>query len=217
MAAIRPAVLLRALAHRSDPQHRVDASRRVQALQILDTEQLLRPGYSYRFVPIDADRAGMLSAGGEVIEAPWLVPQSGTLTAIACGVATVGEPIEACVRKLFERRQPALALALDSLGNELLVALSRLMQDRMLTAARRRGLTMAGELRPGDSGLDIGAQRAVLGLAGAASIGVGVNGGGVMSPMKSVSMVLGVGVGLPRANWSRCDQCPTRPKCRMAA
>jgi hypothetical protein len=38
-----------------------------------------------------------------------------------------------------------------------------------------------------------------------------------MHPLKSTSMVLGVGLELPPARWSRCDPCPNRPRCKIAA
>ena len=106
-------------------------------------------------------------------------------------------------------------MALDELGNELVFAVSRRAQDRMLADAARRKLCMAGELRPGDPGLALDAQAAVLRLAQAENIGVRLGRGGLMHPVKSCSMVMGVGIDLPPVQWSRCDQCPTRDKCRV--
>jgi hypothetical protein len=40
--------------------------------------------------------------------------------------------------------------------------------------------------------------------------------GQVLHPLKSISMVLGIGIDLPPARWSRCDDCPSAPKCRMS-
>jgi hypothetical protein len=102
------------------------------------------------------------------------------------------------------------------LGNELLFTLSRRLQDRIVTEARKTQLTAAGELRPGDPGLSLKAQPAVLRLADAASIGVSVTQGQLLRPIKSMSMVLGIGVDLPPARWSRCDDCPSASKCRMS-
>jgi hypothetical protein len=53
-------------------------------------------------------------------------------------------------------------------------------------------------------------------LAGAESIGVSVTQGQVLHPLKSMSMVLGIGIDLPPACWSRCDDCPSALKCRMS-
>jgi hypothetical protein len=37
----------------------------------------------------------------------------------------------------------------------------------------------------------------------------------MMSPLKSTSMVLGVGIALPQTQWSRCDSCPSRDRCSI--
>jgi hypothetical protein len=57
----------------------------------------------------------------------------------------------------------------------------------------------------------------VLRLAQAATIGVTVNERMLMHPHKTTSMVLGVGIDLPPAKWSRCDECPKRAQCRAVA
>ena len=38
-----------------------------------------------------------------------------------------------------------------------------------------------------------------------------------MYSLKSASMVLGVGIDLPPALWSRCDDCPQRDQCKAVA
>lgn len=187
---------------------------RADALALLRSEALLDPAYCYCIVPLDAPPADLMRAGGETLHAPQLLPPSGTLTALACAVCTLGPGIEQRVRALFGERRASLAMALDELANELLFAVSRRAQDRLHADVTRRGLTLAGELRAGDPGLAIEAQPAVLRLAQAATIGVVVNERLLMHPHKSTSMVLGVGIALPPAQWSRCDECPKRAKCR---
>ncbi len=192
--------------------------RRQEALELARAENLVDPAYSYCIVPLDAPAADWLHAGGEALHAPRLLPESGQLTGLACAVCTVGTRLEQRVGTLFAERRTSLALALDELGNELLFAVSRRAQDRLLADATRRGLRMAGELRAGDPGLALEAQAAVLRLAKAELIGVSVvNAGHLMHPLKSTSMVLGVGIDLPPANWSRCDECPRRNQCKLVA
>lgn len=188
---------------------------RQMALAVAREPGLVDAAYSYCIVPLDAPPADWLLAGGERLHAPWLLPESGTLTAIACGVCTLGPAFEQRISKLFAARQASLAMALDELGNELVFAVSRRAQDRMLADTRRRKLCMAGELRPGDPGLALDTQGAVLRLAQAENIGVTLGTGGLMHPVKSCSMVMGVGIELPPVQWSRCDQCPTRDKCKV--
>jgi hypothetical protein len=190
---------------------------RAQVLAMAREEALVHAAYSYRIVPLEAPAAPLLHAGGETLEAPWLLPASGQLTAVACGVCTLGPALERRVSELFGQRRASLAMALDELGNELLFDISRRAQDRIQAEAGRSGLCMSGELRAGDPGLALEAQAAVLRLADAASIGIHLSEGILMHPMKSTSMVMGVGVDLPASTWSRCDSCRTRDKCGVRA
>lgn len=192
--------------------------RRREVLELARAEELADPAYSYRIVPLEAPAADWLYAGGEALYAPRLLPESGQLTGLACVVCTLGKRLEQRIGVLFAERRASLALALNELGNELLFAVSRRAQDRLLADATRRGLCLAGELRAGDPGLALEAQAAVLRLAQAELIGVRVvSEGHLMHPLKSISMVLGVGIDLPPVNWSRCDECLRRDQCKIVA
>ena len=184
---------------------------RAQALAMAREESLIDASYSYRIVDLQAPAAPVLRAGGESLEAPWLLPASGQLTALACGVCTLGLALERRVSELFAQRRASLAMALDELGNELLFEISRHAQDRIQAEVGRRGLSMSGELRAGDPGLALEAQGAVLRLACADSIGISLSEGFVMNPLKSTSM--GVGIALPASAWTRCDTCKSRATC----
>jgi hypothetical protein len=189
---------------------------RLAALDLVERDELLDPAYSYRIVPLDEAPDRALRAGGETLDALRLVPTSGRLTAVASAVCTLGHGLEQRTNELCARRQMSLALALDELGNDLLFALSRRVQDRIVAEAQKQGLSAAGELRAGDPGLPLTAQAAVQRLAGAAAIGVSVTPGQVMHPLKSMSMLLGIGIDLPPARWSRCDDCPSAQRCKMS-
>jgi hypothetical protein len=189
---------------------------RRDAIDLVERENLLNAAYCYRIVPLDEPPSDMLRAGGEALDALRLVPESGQLTAVAVGICTLGPALERRTTALFAERRNSLALALDGLGNELLFALSRRVQDRIVSEARKAQLTAAGELRAGDPGLPLAAQSAMQRLAGAESIGVSVTQGQVLRPLKSMSMLLGIGIDLPPARWSRCDDCPSALKCRMS-
>jgi hypothetical protein len=213
MPTLPVAPLLREVAGR--PAMRARSRYREEALALLESEALAEPAFVFALANLDASPGETLSAGGERFYAPKLLPQSGELTTLACGVATIGPRLEARVGSLFRERSMSLALALDEVANDLLFAVSRRLQDRMLLTARKRGLTMAGELRPGDPGLSLNAQGGLLRLAGAADIGVTLSSGHMLQPMKSVSMMLGAGLDLPPVRWSRCDECSSRASCKI--
>lgn len=218
MPTVGSNILLRAIAAspcavESFPQR---ARFRCEALDLIERENLLAAAFCYRIVPLDELPSTCLRAGGEALDAMRLVPESGQLTAVAAAVCTLGPALEHRTTALFAERRTSLALALDGVGNELLFALSRRLQDRIVVEARKTQLTAAGELQPGDPGLSLKAQPAVLRLAGADTIGVRVTQGQLLHPLKSMSMVLGIGLDLPPARWSRCDDCPSALKCRMS-
>jgi hypothetical protein len=154
---------------------------RDEAMALIEIELLADPAFSFSIVDLEGPVAETLRAGGESFYAPLLLPPSGQLTALACGVATVGRRLEKRIGLLFRER--SMSLALDEAANDLLHAVSRRLQDRMLLTARKSGLTLAGELRPGDPGLALSAQSSVLRLAGADSIGVAVFGGHMLNPI----------------------------------
>jgi hypothetical protein len=190
---------------------------RAEAIAMVRDDALLQARASWRIVPLEGEpgAAGRLCIDGRFIDAPWLVPDAGRLSGVACAVATIGDALEHRVGELFAQRRASLAVALDGLGNELLFALSRRVQDRMLAQAQREGLTVAGELRAGDPGLQLSAQETVLDLAGAADVGVALTRTMMMNPTKSTSIVQGVGHDLPVQRWSRCDHCASRARCAL--
>lgn len=189
---------------------------RAQALELAAAEGLGQASFAFRIQPLKQPPGQALQVGDEWLEAPWLIPASGALTDLACGVCTLGSELEERVRSLFSNGRRALALALDSLGNEMLFEASRRMHHRMLAETSRRGLSLSGELRSGDPGLALDTQAAVLRLADAGAVSVTASEGAVMHPLKSTSAIFGVGIDLPAARWSRCDNCKFTAKCGIA-
>jgi hypothetical protein len=189
---------------------------RTRAIELAAAEGLGLASYACRIVAIDDIDDGSLRIGHETLFAPWLVPDTGALTAIGIGLATLGPRLEQRVTGLFGERQAALALALDQLGTELLFATSARLEVRLRAAARKDALDVSGELHPGDPGLALAAQQSVLRLMEPSTLGIRLHNGHLLYPLKSMSVIFGVGIGLPVAQWSRCDLCPSRAKCSKA-
>jgi hypothetical protein len=187
-----------------------------RAIELIKAEDLLEASYSYNIVSLDRSADGpRLQAGGETLEASRLLPESGQLMAIGCGVYTLGPRFEARISELFQQRQAALAVVLDDIGTELLFAMGRRIQDRMLSECYRKRLSMGAELHAGDPGLELDTQAAVLRLAEGSKIGVALHRGQLITPLKSGSVVFAVGRNLPEVAWSRCDSCPSKKKCNF--
>jgi hypothetical protein len=200
------------------PPSAARARLRSAALALVRSEALATGGaWSYAFADVAGPAGTLLCDEGRGPRVPWADPPSGRLTGVACYVCTLGPALPARVHELFASRERALAVGLDELGNELLFALARRVEDRILVDARRRGLTMSGELRAGDPGLGLTAQPLVLRLAGADAVGVTLSSKLLMCPEKSTSAVLGIGIDLPPTEWSRCDECRSRERCAHRA
>ncbi len=226
MPAIRGVDLQRELADNPPAGlSRAGARLREQAIELMLAEELVEASYSCEIVPLDrpppsaAERdgaaAGTLHCGGTTLHAPRLLPASGQLTALGCGVCTLGARLGERAGALFAERRAALAVALDELGSEMLFALGRRIQDRMLSECYRKRLGMGAELHAGDPGLGLEAHAAVLQLSRAERIGVGLHRGGLLTPLKSSSVVFAVGRDLPQVSWSRCESCPSRARCNF--
>jgi hypothetical protein len=92
----------------------------------------------------------------------------------------------------------------------MVIEVSRRLQNVTPALVGKRGLTIAGELRPGDAGLAAEAPPAVLGHFGAERIGVDCRQGLTLPPRRSASVVCGAGRDLSTTNRSRCDDCRRR-------
>jgi hypothetical protein len=186
---------------------------RDDAIALIAAEGLVEACYSYNIVAIERAVGGVFHAGGETIEAPRLLPESGELTALGCGVCTLGPRLESRVSALFMEKRASLAVTVNEVANAMLFALGRRIQDRMLSECYRKRLTMGTELHAGDPGLELEAQAAVLRLAEAEKIGINLHRGQLLTPLKSASVVFAVGRNLPETSWSRCESCPSGAKC----
>ncbi len=177
---------------------------REKAMAMLHDEALLDTAHSFDIVPLAGEIEGnCLRVGSEILPMPERLPRKGVMTAFACGAYTLGPRLEARVRELFSEKRAALALALDALGNELLLALGRRMRSDLLASVRSQGLILGQRLRVGESEFDLPAQAAVLRLAGAGEIGIDLHRVNLFKPQKSEIAVFAVGRKLPKLSLAR--------------
>jgi hypothetical protein len=189
---------------------------RCKALDMVAEEALAVPIATYTNIPVQGVREEMLDLGQFTLDAPELAAIFSKLASVVAVVCTLGPTFEARVSALFEERKYSLALALDELGNELLFYTARLASLLIRKEARRQGLSASNFLSPGDEGLSLDQQAMVVSMAGGESRGVSVMKLGMLSPVKSLSMVAGIGSGLSAQPLrKRCDTCTSRERCRM--
>lgn len=187
-----------------------------KARAMIRQEPLVAPASAWRIVPVRGIRGDTLELDGVRLSIAAFAEHGDKLKAVAAAACTLGPALEARITELFRLRQPSLALALDSIGTDRLFRLADQVCARIQREAKRTGLEMGGEINPGDAGLGLEAQRHVLALAGAGHSGISITGRSMLSPVKSLSMLVALGRGLkPRRASTRCLSCPSRDRCAI--
>jgi hypothetical protein len=187
---------------------------RLEALAMIEKENLITPLGIFRFLRICEVRDGWFYfEEGLSLHAPALAPLSSQLrgvTAIAC---TLGPAFDSQVSSLCADRRLSLSLALDVLGNELLMYISCLVARKSHGLVRQWGPTVGGTLTPVETDLPLDQQMTVLTMAGGECIGITVK-NDVPSPVKSRAFIMGVGDGLSKQLARlNCEDCFARGQC----
>lgn len=209
------AYTLRRLAARPCPACS-NARARDEALEMMARETLARPAFGYRIVSVEAVRGDTVVVEGVALDAPALVAEKGELKAVVAAACTLGSAVQERISALFATRRRSLALAMDTLANELLFRLADRAFATIRREARRSGLCIGIEGNPGDPGVPLAQQARVLALAGAAQIGIRSTDAGVLSPTKSLSFFVALGPNSGgRAAQGRCKRCDSRDRCTV--
>jgi hypothetical protein len=171
-------------------------------------ETLVRPRLVYR-----AERAAIvgpdeIAAGGERLRIPAIGRLWGPIEAVGAAIVTVGDAIEERIRTLFEARELPLAVMLDSVGSAAVESLAEYANDLLCQWALPAGLRVTNRISPGYAGWDTAGQQALFRLCPGEPIGVTLNDACFMTPVKTISFLVGVG---PEARvdhyFTQCRRC----------
>ncbi len=181
---------------------------------IAEGQSWIRPEVAYRILKIQEVRPALviLANGMELRGSGVAQKLAGAEFAIA-GVATVGAQIE---RQILEatKADPTYALALDGYATAAVGALIIEFRRYFADLAEGGQLTTTTPLYPGTNEWELArAQTELFSLVNAAAIGVKLTASFLMTPCKSVSMVMGAGVKMPSAR-EPCEECGASSTCR---
>ena len=179
--------------------------------------RLFRPAMAYRTWPVAETGPDWmrLECGARFTGAPDLAGRLGGATEVTAIVSTIGAGLDRAVAELFARKKALRALVLEEIGIAALYNFTDAIVSFIGVRATARGLEASSPIHPGNAGFDLSQQALVFELAAADRAGVRLATSGMMDPVKSVSMVVGLGERMPR--WSRfeeCDSCKARQTCR---
>jgi len=191
---------------------------RSEAVAMVEEETLAAPAFTYRTLPVREVRGELLDFGDLALRAPGLAAFSSQLTGVTAVACTLGPALEARISALCAGRKLSLALALDEVGNDLLFYTARHATLLIRGETRRRGLSAGITLSPGCRDLPLDQQATVIAMAGGERLGITVTEKGMLFPVKSRTLVVGIGSGLTAPPLRRrCDTCSSRDKCSYRA
>ena len=176
---------------------------------------LLEPAIAYKLYAIDAVCHDQLSLGdnrtlhGRLLPSVFLEAQE--LAAIVC---TIGPRLENETAGYFRNKDPLRGILLDSIGSAAVDALVHEIRIFITNKASSYGFQASSPLSPGMPGLPISEQRRVFELVPTRKIGVKLTSTGMMVPLKSTSMVIGIGSQMK--TWTQaevCARCGTKETC----
>ena len=170
----------------------------LETLKNIEQGSLLSPAVAYEIFPVekiinevDTPIASLISGAREV----------------AAAVCTIGNNLEMRVKNYIDINEPLSALIMDGIGSAAVDILSEKACNIIASAASSRGYMAGSPISPGMQGLPITNQKHLFDLIPAGEIGVTLTDSGTMIPLKSVSMIMGLGFEMKR--WKRVEVCAT--------
>ncbi len=171
-------------------------------------ERLMAPRMVYRSVAVAAQSAHLIEVEGERLHIPEIGRLWGPLLAVGAAICTAGDPIESRVQTLFDQREFPLAVMLDSVGSAAAESLAEHANDPLCQHALPEGLKVTNRISPGYAGWDTAEQAKLFRLCPGTPAGVTLNGACCMTPVKSISLLVGIG---PEARvdhyFTQCRRC----------
>jgi hypothetical protein len=205
--AIDPAEVLRFQGYKRDGEAPPPDVRTLLEEALAEGRRLMAPCAVARWAPVTGGDADALVVEDEPLTIPRIGERWGPLERVAVAVCTIGEALEARVGALWEARELPLAAMLDSVGSGAVESLAEYVND-VLCQQGLPGLRVTNRISPGYGDWDVVEQRRIFRLCDAGAIGVHLNEACVMTPGKSISLMVGAGVAARVDHYfSQCARC----------
>lgn len=186
-----------------------------ELLAAIDYLHLLEPAIAYELYPISEARHAQLCLGGGAVLRGGLLPSLlASALELAIAICTIGPRLEEKVADYFAQNELLRAILLSGIGSAAVDALAQEACQLIQREGATRGYDASSPLSPGMPGFPLSQQRQLFRLAPAEQIGVCLNSSAMMVPGKSMSMVIGLGLGMPI--WTQaevCEHCSLKDTC----
>lgn len=182
---------------------------------IVEVEQLVQPVACWDFFAIDKIlHEKLVLAGGARLGGGPVVQVVAGAAELIVAVCTIGPAVDRLIDLAQKERQLFRMMILHELGAWAVDIVRqewcRLLEDEL----QAKGLRVSAPLSPGESAWSVKDQAVIFSLLDAGQIGVSLSDSMVMSPIKSLSMIMATGpdpIGVEGA--SNCDFCSIKEWC----
>jgi hypothetical protein len=185
------------------------------AAALADARALVQPAATWDFRPVREVRHEkvVLDDGARMGGGPFAAVVAGA-SHLVLAVCTIGSALSNRVRELHGGRHMLRGLLLDDLGSWAVDMVRQQFCKRMEEEASAAGLHVSTCLSPGESEWPLRDQGVIFSLLDATRIGVSLSESLVMTPLKSLSLVMGRGpVQMGHEGGSNCDFCAVKDRC----
>ena len=177
-----------------------------ELLLSVNANHLLEPAIAYEIHPITGiDRHYLSLAGNTRLHSPLLTSVLSSAEELVAVVGTIGTKVERQVKCLLDGSEPLRGLLLDGISNAAVDSLIQEVCQIITGVAQLYGYQASSPFSPGMPGFPVTEQWPLFQLVPAEQIGVSLTTAGIMVPLKSVSMVIGMGQQV--TVWTQAESC----------
>jgi len=157
----------------------------------------------------DRDSGAMIINGVEFFPGKIISAQLRKSESVAVFSCTAGSWIGEKARQLLNEKDYLKGYVYDIAGSEIVEAVADLMQQKLSEAMEAEGLHITNRYSPGYCGWNVSEQHKLFSLMPDNYCGITLNESALMSPIKSVSGVIGIGHDV-RHNPYTCNICDAK-------
>lgn len=182
---------------------------------LADLSQALQPAACWEDFPIKKtlhDR--FLLANGKRLGGGPVVSVIGGAERLIAALCTAGPAVDELIAKTQQQKDLFKAMLLHDLASWAVDMIRQQLCHELEESAHQRGLRVSAPLSPGDSTWGLKDQAVIFSLLDAGQIGLSLSPSLVMRPLKSLSLIMGLGprpMGVEGA--SNCDFCTLKDRC----
>lgn len=182
---------------------------------ILDVEQQAEPAACWDFFPVEQilhDK--LILAGGVRLGGGPVVSVVGGATELMVAVCTAGPAVDRLIKVAQAQRQLFRMMILHDLGAWAVDMVRQELCHQLEQNLQQQGQRTSTPLSPGESAWSVKDQAIIFSLLDTERIGVSLSPSMIMSPLKSLSLIMGTGpnpMGVEGA--SNCDFCTIKERC----